>query len=589
MRGAVLAATDHPRPLLRRPVEMLDGTWAFALGDAAAHTGPAGIAFDREIRVPFAPESPASGIGESSVERCWYRRPIRLTNGASQRSLLHFGAIDRHATVYANGAPVAEHAGGYTGFTVDLTDHAADGHVDLVVRADDDPTDLHVPRGKQDWQAEPHAIWYPRTTGIWRSVWLESVPETRIEAVDLQGRAATTTVEATVHVTGPRTESLRVAITLTGPGGRVLVDDVCRLTGRSLERQYAVGDGGIDDRTSLVWWPRRPTLLDVDVRLLDTRGEVVDHVRSYTALRDVEVSDGLFLLNGRPYPLRLVLDQGYWPDTGLTPPSSAALQRDVELTRALGFNGARKHQKVEDPRYLAWADRLGLMVWVEMPSAYVHSRRSATAVVHEWTEIVRASAGHPSVVAYVPVNESWGVPHLEGRRDQRSLVTALASIASALGCDRPVSANDGWETIGGDIVGIHDYDQDAGRLGTKYGTRAAIDQLLAGRRGDGRYADLERSPAGERAVVLSEFGGIALRGADDIDRAWGYREVTTADELLANYAGLWRAVHASEALAGACWTQLTDTYQEINGLLRMDRTPKVDVQKISAATRGRTA
>ena len=579
-----MEATEHPQPLLRRPVEMLDGPWGFGLAESE---GLGSASFDREIVVPFAPESPASGIGASRVERCWYRRTVEV--GAltpRERAVVHFGAIDREARVYAGGEEVGRHVGGYSPFAVDVTGHVRDGAVDLVVRVDDPPSDLEVPRGKQDWLDEPHAIWYPRTTGIWRSVWLERRSQTSIASCQLRGSARTMRIDADVRIEGPLPAGAQLALKVL-MRGRVLVDDRHALIGERASRSYTVGDGGIDDRNSLIWWPRRPVLLDVEVALLDAQGDVVDEVSSYTALRDIEVADGRVLLNGRPYPLRLVLDQGYWPETGLTAPSTDALRRDIELTKALGFNGVRKHQKVEDPRYLAWADKLGLLVWVEMPSAYVFTPRAAAALIEEWTSVVRAASGHPSVIGWVPINESWGVPEVATSAEERALVTALASIASALGGGRPVSANDGWETAGGDIVGIHDYDQDAGALARRYANAADVDALLTGRRDDGRLAELDRKPAGGRAVVLSEFGGVALRTGAGGDGAWGYREVQTSDDLVESYAALWAAVHESDALAGACWTQLTDTYQEINGLLTMDRVPKADIDRLAAATRGR--
>ena len=579
-----LGPTEHPQPLLRRDVEILDGRWEFSLhqGDGAPSS------FDREIEVPYAPESPASGIGVSTVERCWYRRDVRAEHpGAYGRVLVHFGAVDRVAEVFANGSLVARHTGGYVPFAADVTDHLRDGEVDITVRVTDDPADLDAPRGKQDWREQPHAIWYPRTTGVWRSVWTERVPATRIASLDLSGCARTMTVTMRASVEGPVRDGLRAGVRITDPRGRVLVDDAVPVADGEVERTFVIGDRGTDDRTGLVWWPRRPTLLDVEAVLVDASGNLVDRVESYTALRDVEVADGQVLLNGRPYPLRFVLDQGYWRDTGLTAPSTDELRRDIELTKALGFNGARKHQKVEDPRYLAWADRLGLLVWVEMPSAYRFTARAADALVHEWAGVVARAKGHPSVIGWVPLTESWGVPEVATSSRERALVRALAAIAAALGDGQPVSANDGWETLSGDVVGVHDYDQDPDVLRTRYGTRVAIDGLLTGRRWDGRLADLDRRDAGGRAVVLSEFGGIAVRVGETADDAWGYREVGTPDDLLANYRDLWAAVHESDALAGACWTQLTDTYQEINGLLTMDRTPKVDLEKMAAATRGR--
>jgi hypothetical protein len=283
-----------------------------------------------------------------------------------------------------------------------------------------------------------------------------------------------------------------------------------------------------------------------------------------------------------------VLDQGYWPRTGATPPDGEALRRDLELARELGFTGVRKHQKTEDPRWLAHADRMGLMVWAEMPSAYRPGPTAAARLLREWPEVVAAHRGHPSVVAWVPLNESWGVQEALGNPRQRALVRAMTGIADALDGTRPVSANDGWETLGGDVLGIHDYAQDAAVLAARFGTRADVEGLIGGRLEHGHLADLQRAGIGDRAVVLSEFGGISLNAgtAGDPTGAWGYGDAGSAEELLGRYRSAWAAVHASDVLAGACWTQLTDTYQEVNGLLTMDRQPKCDVDELRRATLG---
>lgn len=577
-------ATAHPRPLLRRPWISLDGAWDFAADPEAATTRPGRVAFADRIIVPFAPEAPASGIGwPGPLHRAWYRRPLPALR-PGLRTILHFGAVDRCAEVWVGGAHVASHEGGYTGFAVDITDHLADG-ADVVVRADDDPADLDAPRGKQDWRDEPHQIWYPRTTGIWRTVWLEHVA--RQHLVELDWDADPTALEvglrARLSVTG---RGIRLWVRIRA-GDRLLVDDTVHVDGIEVQRRFRVGDGGVDDREALLWWPWRPILLDAEVALLDAAGDVIDQVRSYTALRRVECQDGAFLLNGCPLALRLVLDQGYWPHTGATPADTTALRTDLLLTRSLGFHGARKHQKVEDPRYLAWADQLGMLVWAEMPSAYRPGPTSARRLLAEWPEVVRAHRGHPCVVAWVPINESWGVPEVETDATQRALLRALDGIAGALDGSRPVSVNDGWDTAGGHIVGVHDYDQDPAALAARYGTPEAVATTLARRRADGRLADLERRGPRGRAVMLSEFGGIAVHTGAQESTGWGYGQPAhSTDDFLRRYRDLWAAVNASTGLAGACWTQLTDTYQEMNGLLTADRVPKADLDLLRAALCG---
>src|SRR4051812_20420314 len=496
---------EHPRPLLRRPWTSLDGEWEFA-ADPDRKATPGTVACDRRIQVPYAPETPASGVGATGpLDRVWYRRA--LPGGAGdRRTVLHLGAVDRVCDVWVGGAHVAHHEGGYTPFAVDVTEHVADG-ADLVVRADDDPLDLEAPRGKQDWRPEPHEIWYPRTTGIWRTVWLEHVGPRAIADVQWGGDPDRLLVDVRVQLSTP-VPGARVHLRLRR-GGRVLADDAWRVEDDVVvERTVRIGDGGFDDRRDLLWEPGHGRLLDAELALVSGDGEVLDQVSSYTALRSVAVEDGRFLVNRRPVPLRLVLDQGYWPGTGATPPDVAALRRDLDLTRALGFTGARKHQKTEDPRYLALADRMGLLVWAEMPSAHRPGPRATARLLREWPEVVTTHRGHPSVVAWVPLNEGWGVQEAEVDPRQRGLVRAMAAIADALDGTRPVSADDGWETLDGGILGIHDYTQDPVVLVRRYGTPDDVARTVAARRGDGHLADLDRAGPGGRAVVLSEFGGI---------------------------------------------------------------------------------
>ena len=424
---APVSTTDHPRPLLQRPWQSLDGKWEFALDHERRIDHPGQVDFNRSIVVPFAPETPASGIGaDGYVERCWYRLTVAVEPPTdSERIVVHFAGVDRIADVWANGDHVGHHVGGYTSFGVDVTAAAIAGTLELVVCADDDGRDLNVPRGKQDWQPTPHSIFYPRTTGIWKTVWIERTSTTRIECLDWVTDAAAMTITLRAEISiGPDhmgDGQLRLAVRLAA-GDHVLIDDMVSIAGqgstRSVERTFTVGTGSFDDRFALTWWPTRPTIIDADLTLttIDSgrhgSGDVLDTVASYTAIRSVEVRNGQFLLNGRPYPMRLVLDQGYWPDTGATPPNVAALERDIELTKALGFNGARKHQKTEDPRYLALADRMGLLVWVEMPSAYRpgDERRPTccasgptssrpTATTHRWWRGYRSTSRGASTIA----------------------------------------------------------------------------------------------------------------------------------------------------------------------------------------------
>jgi beta-galactosidase/beta-glucuronidase len=585
-RKEAKVADDHPRPLLRRDAwTSLNGTWAFALDPEARWRTPADVSFDGEIVVPFAPETPASGVADTDLYRaCWYRRTFGApARSAGERLWLRFGGVDHRATVWVNGARVAEHEGGYTPFGADITDVlAGEGEQELVVRAYDDPLDLEKPRGKQGWHREPHIVWYPRTTGIWQTVWLELLPGAHVAAVRWRPDVPAWGIEVEAQVEGPPRDDLRLEVALRA-GDQLLVDDAWAVRDGEVRRRVDLVDPGIrSERRKLLWSPEQPNLIDAELRLVGPEG-VLDVVRSYTALRSVRVDGERMLLNERPFELRLVLDQGYWPETGLTAPDVAAIERDVELIQALGFNGVRKHQKVEDPRFLRVADERGLLVWSEMPSAYRFTRRSAKRIAREWLEVVERDVSHPCIVAWVPFNESWGVPGLPLSAPQRDLVRALYHVTKALDPDRPVIGNDGWEVIAGDILGVHDYEKDPDRLRRRL-TQPEED-LLGRERFYGHLVLLDGDGRHGRPLLLTEFGGIAFTAPSEQAETWGYDRVHSSEDFLRRYRELLSAVHAS-GLAGFCYTQLADTYQEANGLLTPEREPKAPLAELAAATVG---
>jgi beta-galactosidase/beta-glucuronidase len=579
----------HPRPQLRRSQwQSLDGDWEFAFDAASAWLDPGEVEWTRRIVVPFAPETARSGIGETGFfGACWYRRSFAAPAlGSDERLLLHFGAVDYAAEVWVNGVPAVRHEGGYTPFTADITGLLKDGEQVVVVRAEDDPHDLAKPRGKQDWLLEPHSIWYPRTSGIWQTVWLEAVPRTRIGAVVWTPSLDEWDIRLQATITSPERSGLRLRVHLS-VGNETLSDDTYSVVGGEVNRRIAPSDPGVDDyRNALLWSPSRPTIIEARLELWAGRGEKLDEVQSYTALRSVAVHGERFLLNGRVLPLRMVLDQGYWPESGMTAPDDDALRRDVELAKAMGFNGVRKHQKIEDPRYLYWADHLGLMVWAEMPSAYRFTELSIERLTRQWVEVIRRDRSHPSIVAWVPFNESWGVPDLPSIAAHRHYVQALYHLTKTLDPHRPVIGNDGWESTVTDIVGIHDYDDDADRLARRYERPDVVPQLFRHGRPGGRSLAIEGEHAGE-PIMLTEFGGITV--GEDRGLDWGYSRCATAEEFGEQYERLLEVVRSSELLAGFCYTQFADTYQESNGLLRSDRSPKLPLERIARATRGRDA
>jgi beta-galactosidase/beta-glucuronidase len=581
----------HPRPLLRRPRWTdLGGRWGFAFDDAdegLAHGWHRGdpAPFDRTIIVPYPPESPASGVGETGHHPVvWYRRQLRLDGPApaGHRVLLHFGAVDYRATVWLDGTRLGDHEGGMTPFTFDVTDALTPGAGEhtLVVRAADDPGDVTQPRGKQDWQTTPHVIWYHRTTGIWQPVWLETVPADHLTALHWTPDLAHERVrlEATLGRAPAEPLTLRVRLRL---GAELLAEQHLLVHGRDVRVDIAVAalHNG-QDRDRLLWSPEHPTLVDADVTLL-AGGRTVDEAASYLGLRSVGTADGRFLLNDRPYYLRMVLEQGYWPGTHLAAPGADALREEVELIKELGFNGARLHQKVEDPRFLYWCDRLGLLVWGEMAGAFAFGHEAVRRLTTEWIDVVRRDRSHPCVVTWVPFNESWGVQDIARSPEQRDFVRAVVHLTRALDPTRPVISNDGWEHLDSDLWTIHDYARTGETLTARYATPAAVDAMLTHARPGGRRVVLEPDPRdvrGGRPVLLTEFGGVNYQLSDE---PWfGYQAADSPEELLRRLADLFSAVHGCPELAGFCYTQLTDTGQETNGLLTADRVPKVAAEQI---------
>jgi beta-galactosidase/beta-glucuronidase len=579
----------YPRPLLRRENwQTLNGEWDFALDPQGEWHAPSAVEWSTRIRVPFSPEAPLSGIANTGFYRAlWYRREVpRPALPDGWRWLLHFGAVDYSATVWIDERIAGQHEGGYTPFTIDVTPFLAEGRdsVWVVVRGEDDPQDLEKPRGKQDWQLEPHSIWYPRTSGIWQTVWTELVPPTWINEVRWTPNLERWEIGFEGWVTGAPRERLRIRVHLH-VGEVLIADDTMTVIAGEVHRRIALSDPGIDDyRNELLWSPEKPTLIAAEIELWGDRGEQIDAVSSYTSLRSVAAQRDRFMLNGRPYQIRLVLDQGYWPDGGLTAPDDAALRHDVNLAKAMGFNGVRKHQKIEDPRYLYWADHLGLLVWEEMPSAYRFTQTSVERVTREWMEAVARDYSHPSIVAWVPFNESWGVPNLPESPRERHYVQALFHLTKTLDPTRPVIGNDGWESVATDIVGIHDYDDDPERIARRYQADEALPRLFRRERPGGRLLTLQEQTPTEMPIVLSEFGGIAY---SPDPRTWGYTRCQSAADLAGRYRALLDVVRKLPVLCGFCYTQFADTYQEANGLLFADRTPKFPIDQITWATRGR--
>ncbi|ANY07710.1 glycoside hydrolase family 2 protein [Pseudonocardia sp. HH130630-07] len=570
--GPDTRCTGHPRPQLVRPGRTdLCGEWEFATGE-----DPGG--FGARIVVPYPYEAPLSGVGDTGTHPVvWYRRRFdQPPPGPGRRLHLHFGAVDYHARVWVNGTYLGEHRGGHTPFSFDATDALADdGRQTVVVRAED-RLDVGQPRGKQGWRAEPHGVFYLRTTGIWQPVWCETVPETHVRQLhwtpDVAG--ASVRCEVTLPAPPPPGAQLRVRLSLAGTE---LARQTVRLYDTHQELDVSIPALRRElDRSELLWSPERPNLVDAVVEILDDAGGVLDRVGSYLGLRSVAVEDGRFVLNGQPVFLRMALAQGYWPESHLAAPSPDALRREVELAKELGFNGIRIHQKIEDPRLLAWCDRIGMLVWEEMPSAFGFGPHVVERVVEEWLAAVRRDRSHPSIVTWVPMNESWGAWDAAVRADQRHYLDALYHLTKAVDGSRPVISNDGWEHTHSDIWGVHDYAQHGSELRERYAGAESVRRILRDRRPGRRRVVLGDGAAPDPSlpVVLTEFGGLSHAPAAG-QRWFGYGTVATAGELEERLRDLFTAILDNPELAGFCYTQLTDTAQERNGLLTERREPKL--------------
>ncbi len=582
-------AHDHPRPqLVRTGWVTLNGKWDFAYDDANAglrdRWHERDDVFDRTINVPFAPEAKLSGIGDTGDHPyLWYRRSFTAAPTGGQRTILHFGAVDYQATVWVNGQLAVSHTGGHVPFSADITDLLRDGEQTVVVRAEDQPNDISQPRGKQVWSGPPRSILYNRTSGIWQTVWLETVSERHIARLRWSPDASAGSLGLKVVVSDAASESLRLRVRLSFDG-HALTDDTFSVRGGEVDRTITLPtDFGAHHVSNLLWSPSNPRLIDAELTLLD--GETtVDEVTSYAGLRSVGVRNGRFLLNNRPLYLRLALEQGYWPDSHLTAPSDDALRREVELAKALGFNGVRIHQKVEDPRFLYWCDRLGLMTWGEMPSAYAFNDVAMTRFTREWIAAIQRDISHPCLVAWVPTNESWGVPDLENDPAQRAYIRSLADIARALDGSRPVISNDGWEHTNSDILAMHDYTDNRETLIERWVDAAAVANTIANVTPGSRRMIVEDGNNPEAPLMLTEVGGIGYPNVPG--ERWHFWSADTPAQLRDKYAELIGAILESDTVTGFCYTQLTDTMQEKNGLLDAERNPKLPLEELHAITTG---
>jgi beta-galactosidase/beta-glucuronidase len=588
---------EYPRPQFSRPDWLcLNGDWEFEVdaADSGLERGLLNRGLRDRITVPFAPESELSGIGDTDfLEAVWYRRSFAVPDSwGGRRVLLHFGAVDHDATVWVDGIEVVRHRGGWTPFTVDLG--AVEGQLRVVVRARDTHRGPQA-RGKQSSEWANHACDYTRTTGIWQTVWAEPVPEVHLRRPRITPDLAADAFHLELPVSNNRPgTSIRVQLldgtnVVTTATVRADLDLSPRLT-------LMIGAG------ARRWSPSDPFLYGLLLELLDADGSVLDSANSYAGLRSVAISGPAVLLNGEPVFQRLVLDQGWYPEGLLTAPTDADLARDIELSLAAGFNGARLHQKVFEERFLFHADSLGYLIWGEFPdwgardgstTADGEIQHPTASFVTQWLEELERDYSHPSIIGWCAMNETYQ-PITDRITVLDDVMRALFLAAKAMDTSRPVLDTSGYshrvpET---DIWDSHNYEQDP---------VAFAEQLAGLSRGE---PDTNRGPNGETWSIpyggqpwfCSEYGGIWWQAAGEpsADRgatsSWGYGKAPASEEEFhTRFAGLTRALLRDPLMFGYCYTQLTDVFQEQNGIYLFDRSTKLDVTRVRAVQQERAA
>ncbi|MFB3882904.1 MAG: glycoside hydrolase family 2 protein [Armatimonadota bacterium] len=578
-----LPRAEYPRPQWVRDEWLnLNGEWEFEEDPELRGEGKGWVSGRRlagRILVPFAPESRLSGIGKTDFVQCvWYRRAFRLPEGWAGRTvLLHFGAVDYAVTVWVNGTLAGRHRGGYSSFSFDITSLLRGGENELVVRATDDTRSPLQASGKQSNKPESYGCMYTRTTGIWQTVWLEAVPRAHLK----RGRLLADLVSST-----PR---LLVTVPVSEGAVGLTVEAIARADGVEVVRASATA--GVDGAClsfalpgGRLWSPEDPFLYDLEIVLGRSTApalrddEVVDRVQSYFGMRHISLGGPAIRLNGRPVFQRLVLDQGYYPDGIYTAPSDEALRRDIELSQAMGFNGARLHQKVFEERFLYWADKLGYLVWGEYPSWGLDLAEAGVLgrVLPEWLEVVARDYSHPSIVGWCPFNETPNEP-------PRDVLRAVYWATKAVDASRPVIDASGYTHAVTDVDDCHDYEQDPARFREHHRALAAEGQPFR------NHPEFDAPHRGQPFFV-SEYGGIWWNPGQEDEKAWGYGDRPKSEaEFLARYRALTETLLFHPRMCGFCYTQLYDIEQEVNGLYTYDRRPKFDPTVIRAINEQKAA
>ena len=567
---------DYPRPqLARNNWKNLNGIWQFKFddNDTGEQESWYNSSFEDswQINVPFTYETKLSGIHEEQFHPVvWYQKNITYKT-TDKYVLLHFEGADYITKVWVNGKCAGTHQGGYSRFTFNITKFLSEGDNNITVRVEDS-TSCVQPRGKQTWKKEGFECWYTQTTGIWKTVWLEEVTKEYIESVKITPDIDNSKVKFEIKLNEKPASALYLSYS-------VFLDEnlvtSCQLCVNSKYTEFEATVASMEEPWKMaLWTPGNPKLYNAELILEGSSGK--DEVLTYFGMRKISIEDGKVLLNNKPFYQKLILDQGYWEQSGLTAPSTEALINDISLIQAAGYNGLRKHEKIEDERFLYWCDKKGLVVWCEMPSQYIFNNDTMECYISQWTKILKQNYNHPCIITWTAFNESWGIEKIYTDVRQQKFTESIYYLTKAYDPMRPVILNDGWEHTISDIITLHDYEESGETFVKRYQDKPGILENKIPFNHE-RYAFAKGFRYNGQPVILSEFGGIAL----SCNNGWGYgKKENSSQEFMARFENIVEAVKQTKYITGFCYTQLTDVYHETNGLYTMQREPKADIEKI---------
>lgn len=581
MTNTKIPRSEYPRPHFTRGDWLnLNGEWNFAfdhenIGETEKWYETESL--EQNITVPFTYETKASGIGEEKFcPNIWYQRKVTVPEEYKDKKIiLHFQAADYITKLWVNGKFVGRHQGGQVAFSFNISDYIGDDQDLNIVVKNEDSFSCHQPRGKQRWLNENFGCWYVQTTGIWQTVWLEFLNEVNLDSVKITPDIDTESVEFSYEFADDidLSSNLKLKTEITFNDLPIKSFDM------NIERSKHTATVNIASDhfhwKVMHWSPGHPNLYDV-VFTLYKDDQTVDKVESYFGMRKISIENGNILLNNTPIYQRLLLDQGYWQNSHLTPPSEEAIIEDIDKTMEMGYNGVRKHMKVEDQRYLYWADKKGLLVWSEMAATYEFSDEAVQNFTDEWMKVVEQHYNHPSVIIWTPFNESWGVKNIYTDVKQQQFTEAIYHLTKAFDSMRPVIVNDGWEHTISDIITLHDYVEFGEEFTERYKDKdTVVNNKIAFNKG--KHAMAQGYEYRGQPILISEYGGIAFSS----EEGWGYgNQVKNEEEFLKRFESITQAIKDLDYNCGFCYTQITDVQQEVNGLLTEDRQPKVDLKKI---------